>query len=239
MPFWFECESETVLSWYHEPHCESSFSNVGVIILPALHFEYVFSHRALEYLSCLLASQGFPVLRIDDYIDVDSSDSSEFFLAQTRMAEKGIEWLKTNAGCKKICAVGLRYGGAVLANLAHDKFIDSLVLWDPVVKGRDYVQSLKMVRQPQAESSTVGGFVAGGVLISEDDERGLKKIRLVETPPRETDSILYIYRKDFGKNERFIASINTEALCFEHYGQDAYAEFMAQADISILPLETH
>lgn len=86
--------------------------------MPVIYFEYVFSHSALEYLSCMLASSSIPVLRIDGYLEIDKAGPSELFDVQVGMAERGVEWVKEKTGCKKVCAIGLLYGGAVISKLS-------------------------------------------------------------------------------------------------------------------------
>ena len=50
-------------------------------------------------------------------------------------------------GCEGVCLIGLRFGATLAAKFAIDvvdkrNAPDALVLWEPIVNGKDYVQEL-------------------------------------------------------------------------------------------------
>jgi pimeloyl-ACP methyl ester carboxylesterase len=92
-----------------------------------------------------LASAGFSVLRFDYYGCGDSArDCREGHVRQWLTdIDTAVGELKSRCGLKKICLIGLRLGGA-LALMAGAQIgsIDAMVLWDPVVRGADYLTEL-------------------------------------------------------------------------------------------------
>jgi pimeloyl-ACP methyl ester carboxylesterase len=107
--------------------------------------EYIRFHRALRRLSDRLAAVGFPVLRFDLYGCGDSSGESEQgridrWCADVAMAA---DEMRQRARVREICLVGLRLGGSLsMIAGAEQGDVDGMVLWDPVVSGRDYLEEL-------------------------------------------------------------------------------------------------
>ena len=108
------------------------------------------SHWAFRRLSELLVSEGCHVLRFDYFGTGDSAGNCE----EARL----LNWvddictayleLKEISGAREITLVGLRFG-AVLAAKASVKNIKvkELILWDPVVNGKDYINGLKRMQE--------------------------------------------------------------------------------------------
>ncbi len=108
--------------------------------------EYLRAHRALRFLADLLAEGGLHVLRFDWYGSGDSAgecyEGGEPESWERDLREAVTE-LKDMAEIKTVSIVGLRMGADVGARVAQmRKDIDGLVLWDPVVDGRQYAESL-------------------------------------------------------------------------------------------------
>jgi pimeloyl-ACP methyl ester carboxylesterase len=112
---------------------------------PIAH-EYINCHRALRQLATRLCDAGFPVLRFDYYGCGDSSGSSD---------EGGIpQWqedtltavseVRRRTGLAQVCLLGLRLGGTLAMMAAGEQGdLASMILWDPVVSGKSYLEELQ------------------------------------------------------------------------------------------------
>ena len=105
--------------------------------------EYVLIHRTYLQLTTRLAKSGFYVLRFDYHGCGDSAgDEADVAISEClNNIAIAIDELKKRSGWNKVCLVGQAVG-ATLATLAASERndVDSLVLWDIVINGRDYVK---------------------------------------------------------------------------------------------------
>jgi exosortase A-associated hydrolase 2 len=151
VPFYFGAPDKRLFGCYHEPALES-FRRCAVLICQPMGHEYVNCHRALRQLAARLCDAGFPVLRFDYYGCGDSSGSAEEsripqWLQDTSTA---ISEVKRRTGLAQICLVGLRLGGTLAMIAATEQGdLESLILWDPVVSGKNYLAAL-LYRQKEA-----------------------------------------------------------------------------------------
>ena len=115
--------------------------------------EYLHAHRSMRHLAGLLADAGIDSLRFDYYATGDSAgDGIEGDLAGWRQdILTAAEELTSLAGVTRLSLVGLRLGATLAAKASVDlgKAVESLVLWDPVTDGRDYVKELYAVCRAQ------------------------------------------------------------------------------------------
>lgn len=124
------------------------------------------THRALRQLALQLTKAGFDVLRFDFSGIGDSAGDNELasllvWQADTALA---IDELKDTANVKRVSVVGIRIGASVayLATRGRDD-IDTVVLWDPVVRGTEYVDELIALADepggaPPGQTMGVSGF---------------------------------------------------------------------------------
>ena len=107
--------------------------------------EYIRSHKTFRQLAVRLANAGFPVLRFDFYGCGDSGGDCEQGEIHQWLADisTAIGEIRRRCGAVKVCLAGLCFGGTLAAMVgAEQGDIDSLVLWQPVVSGRGYVEEL-------------------------------------------------------------------------------------------------
>jgi pimeloyl-ACP methyl ester carboxylesterase len=139
--------AERRLFGIYEPAAPSRGKPRAAVLCYPLGSEYIYAHRSLRQLAARLAAAGFHTLRFDYFGTGDSSGET----AQSDLvgsfcdAEAAIEALKDIAGTPKITLIGLRVGANIAVGVAsrHPSEVDSLVLWDPIVSGEQYVQSLQ------------------------------------------------------------------------------------------------
>lgn len=157
--FYFGEKPKLLFGAYH-PSGDFTDRGVGVILCYPIINEYLRAHRAYVKLASRLAAEGFHVLRFDYYGCGDSygeeSDGSlEEWMANLASA---IDELKQGCDAARICLVGLRMGASLALMAANERDdIDSLVLWEPVVNGAEYLREIK---QFHLESAVVDGSPA-------------------------------------------------------------------------------
>lgn len=144
-PFYFSIPEGDVFAVYHEPRVARERQCAVLLCYPLGH-EYLNSHRAYRQIAMLLSEAGFPVLRFDYLGCGDSGGFSEQAGVDVwlRNVSQAVTELKAKSGASSLCFVGLRFG-ATLALLAAAKAgpVESLVLWDPIVKGNGYLHELE------------------------------------------------------------------------------------------------
>ena len=149
LPFYFGKPESRLFGCYHEPSLAWRRECAIVICQPVGH-EYINSHRALRQLASTLTSAGYPVLRFDYYACGDSAgEALDGTVAHwTQDVLTAISEIRSRTNLRRICLIGLRLG-ATLATLAaaRQDDIESLVLWDPVIKGNIYLEELHLLQK--------------------------------------------------------------------------------------------
>ena len=142
-PFFFGRSQQPLFGIYHP--AKGDVRGHGVVLCTPIGQEYMRTHRALRQLALQLTKAGFDVLRFDFSGIGDSAGDNELgslsaWQADTTLA---IDELKDSANVKRVSVVGIRIGASVayLASRERDD-IDTVVLWDPVVSGAEYVDEL-------------------------------------------------------------------------------------------------
>jgi pimeloyl-ACP methyl ester carboxylesterase len=166
-PFYFGTTERRLFGIY-EAARGSAAKGAAVLCYP-WGSEYVHAHRSLRQLSSMLNAAGIHTLRFDYHGTGDSAgDMTDVRLMdweadiQTAMTE-----LRDITNATQVALVGLRLGGALAAKVASrtDVKVSSLVLWDPVLDGEEYISELhcesrtgaEAGRRPVARPAELGG----------------------------------------------------------------------------------
>jgi len=209
LPFYFGSPDKPLFGCHHEPR--ATLRTCAVVICQPIGHEYINCHRALRQLAVRLCDVGFPVFRFDYYGCGDSSgDAEEGRVSQwVEDSSTAISEAKRRTGLGQVCLVGLRLGGALstMTSVQRDD-VESLVLWDPVVNGKRYLEGLLRLRKevlrlrpkpgrgrkPQS-SMDVLGFPLSDFLRSE-----LEKINLLAIGRKPAKNVLVIHSDQAGTN---------------------------------------
>ena len=148
-PFYFGTPGQQLYGCYHLPKAGPNRESAVVLCNP-LGEEYIRFHRAFRQLAERLSVAGFPVLRFDFYGCGDSAGGAE----EGRVAQwltdvsTAVDEVRRRGRVEKICLVGLRLGAALSAIAGVDRQdIDRIVLWDPVVSGKDHLDELRRLHR--------------------------------------------------------------------------------------------
>lgn len=143
MPFYFGPAERTVFGAFHPALGRARHE--GVVICHPFGNEYLRAYQACRRLAMSLSEAGLPTLRFDYYGTGDSAgEHHEGTPTQWRQdIETAVTELRDMAGVSHVSLVGVRLGAALAATLGSmSGSILHLVLWDPVVHGKTYVDRL-------------------------------------------------------------------------------------------------
>jgi amino acid adenylation domain-containing protein len=127
----------------------------GVLICNSLGHEYTRAFRNLQQLAVQLSKDGFDVLRFD-YAGTGNSpgDESSITLPQLqRDIEAAKGRLQETTACKRISAIGIRFGALALSGCPLQDY-EHVCLWDPVLRGAEFLHQLDVFHQYALTSRT-------------------------------------------------------------------------------------
>ncbi len=150
---YFQSCEHRLFSVRYEPQTESR--NHAVLICHAYGHEYSRAYRNLQQFSVQLCQAGFDVMRFDFSSTGNSEGNCE--LATSDRFRKNIvdasEFFRKQINHDHLSIMGIRMG-ATLAALNNAENIDKLVLWDPIVDGRQFLQLLEKLHNNALTSLT-------------------------------------------------------------------------------------
>lgn len=165
-PLYFGRAPKSLFAVYHPPKAQRARQS-GVILCYPFGQEYMRAHRAFRQLAMLLAKAGFHVLRFDYSGTGDSTGEAVngSFAEWVHDTQEAAEELKATAEVSRVSFVGLRLGAAIAAMAAADRSdVDQVVMWDPAVRGEDYINEILAARTDSfghSRTSTGDGGIVG------------------------------------------------------------------------------
>lgn len=143
-PFFFGSSDQPLFGAYHPP-ADTRGKNRGVVVCNPFGDEAIKAHRALRQLALMLAEARMHVLRFDYFGTGDSSGESDEGRVERWQEDVGLaaDELEDVSGVAKVSFTGLRLGASLALRAASGRRdLDRVALWDPVVRGRDYLAEL-------------------------------------------------------------------------------------------------
>lgn len=147
-PLFFGDATSQLFGVYHPPTGRPR--QRAVVVCNPLGQEHMRAHRCLRQIAVRLSQEGAHVFRFDYFGTGDSAGP----LADARLdtwlhnIDQAIEELKAMSMSRRVSLLGLRLGATLAVLTARKRSdVDSLVLWDPVVHGDEYLESLRCVHE--------------------------------------------------------------------------------------------
>ena len=141
---YFVRDKHRLFGMHYPPSMTKKSQSHAVLICHSLGHEYSRAYRNLQQFALHLSQAGFDTFRFD-YVGTGNSSGA----SDTALANDYIDDIKAAAGyirkqsrCKKLSVIGLRMG-ATLAVSADIADVENMILWDPVVKGSNYIELLQ------------------------------------------------------------------------------------------------
>jgi pimeloyl-ACP methyl ester carboxylesterase len=158
-PFFFGSSDSALFGVYHRP--TGAPRDHGVLLCPPIGQEYVRSHWAMRQVAVALARAGFHALRFDWFAVGDSAGESREGSVERWVGDVALAAaeLRDVAAVKRLSLVGLRLGATLAAAaMARGLRARDLVLWDPVVRGADYLEEMVGLNAVVRRDPTRFGF---------------------------------------------------------------------------------
>ena len=193
-----------LFTWHHPPppHLRRG---AGIVLCPALGYEYMSSYRAWRMLAERLASIGFDTLRLD-YDGTGNSagdpDDPDRVGAWLRSIARAIAETRRLSGSSPIALIGLRAGALLaLQAAAAAGGVECLVLWSPFASGRAYVRELKAIARLSGQDEPHGhedesAINAEGHLVTAETAESLARWTVGDITVRPARDVLLVDRDD-------------------------------------------
>ena len=129
----------------------------AVLVCPPWGPDYMAMHGVLRRLALNLAKDGLDILRFDYFgVGESAGESDEIDLDGCRLdIEMAIDELKSMAAVQRVTLLGVRLGAALAVDVSASRNdVNALALWDPVVKGEEYLADLDEAHREFIERRT-------------------------------------------------------------------------------------
>ena len=161
-------------------------SEVGVVLCYPHGPDYATAFRSFRILGTRFGRAGFHVLRFDYLGTGDSSGDVEDASIPQWIADvvTAIHELRTSRELREVSLIGLRLGATLAALAAAEcQRVDRLVLWEPVIDGREYVATQRALHRAWVDEEVRDGRK----MLSADDE--LLGYRLTDRLRRDLENV--------------------------------------------------
>jgi uncharacterized protein len=212
-PFYFGAPERRLFGVYDSPHTDGGEDPRIVLCYPHGQ-DYVFAFRAYRTLAMRLARVGFHVLRFDYFGTGDSAGDMEQVSLQQWLADvvAAVGEVRDSLNHSSVSLVGLRLGATLAAMAGVEcQNVDRLVLWEPVIQGKEYVASLQACHREWLQE-LFRGLPRARVLAVEDELMGsrfteslrndLEQVNLWSLPIRPARHVLIVNQDDNAEHER-------------------------------------
>lgn len=171
-PCFFGPADARLFGFFHAP--TRAGGRNGVLLCNAVGHEYMAAHRTVRQTAIRLARAGTPAMRFDFHGEGDSAGDSTDGRPSRWVADIGValDELRKRQASTDVSLVGFRLGAALaLMHLQATTGVDAraLVLWDPIVIGKVYVEELMALQRERfgGDDREVLGFPLSSRLRSE------------------------------------------------------------------------
>ncbi len=187
------------VGWRHRDATASATGAVAVICGP-VGSEYTRAHRTLRHLADGFAAAGIPAIRFD-YHGIGDSPGDDLdpgrLDAWRENIRAAIDAARDGDDSVPVVLCGVRLGATLAAQVAAELPVDTLVLWNPVAKGRAYARELQAMAAAaeRSQCDVPGAVESGGFVTSAETLADVTKIELRQVVPK-ARRIVWLARDD-------------------------------------------
>lgn len=173
-PFFFESSGTPLYAVYHSP--KGVARGEGIVVCQPLGHEYFRCYRSIQVLCAELADHGYHVLRFDFTNSGNSGNSADAqapgFGTWVDDIKQAVQELADICGTSTMSIIGCRIGATASLHLGGDvRLLKHLVVWDPVLDGAVFLQSLDALHDKVCQAHPAGRTAAADLLRASADER--------------------------------------------------------------------
>jgi pimeloyl-ACP methyl ester carboxylesterase len=217
---YFGAAAEQLFATYHPPDAERGRDRAVLLCYPGQQ-EYRHAHWIFRKLAMQLASQGFHVMRFDYSGTGDSAGElpSDPLVRWTTDVQTAAAELRELSGLRKIALVGFRLGAVLALRASAAGFgASDVVLWEPVINGRAYLQQLTdaqtrflhAVRYPVAIVRSADELL--GFPLPPEFRSAIAAIDLTAGPFGKPGRVLVVDAEPRPESERLVAAMVTQGI---------------------------
>jgi pimeloyl-ACP methyl ester carboxylesterase len=236
----------------HPPAAGTQRRGVGVVLCAPFGWEEICAHRSFMRWAEALAEAGFPALRFDLPGSGESAGSPrdpERLDAWTNSVGAAAAWLKAEADCERVVAIGVGLGG-MLAYLAVSEGapIDDLVLWSVPARGDSIVRELRAMAKLAADQAPrpaehdgpppqEGELEIWGFLLAAETAAALKRVNLaeLELPDATGRRVLLLGRDQSQPDARLLEHLQQSGASVTAAPGPGYEPMLRQPKVSEVP----
>jgi uncharacterized protein len=246
VPFYFGDKEKQLFGVYYPPKIQVP-QETGILICPPIAQEYIRTHLAIRQLSHLLSGDGSHVLKFDYYAVGDSTGSSEEGSVEQWKNDVWTAYneLRDISGAKRISIIGLRLGAAIAVEvLADGMSLKDIVLWDPVINGKHYLDELRqlqIVLNPNNKTiKKNGNEEILGFPFSEKMVRSIENVDLLTKPIPNAANIHLAVSEDKSQFRQLHETIKAKGIngCFQIINEPANWDSIKDYDQELLANKT-
>jgi alpha-beta hydrolase superfamily lysophospholipase len=193
-----------VFGTYHPPTTPAQ--NLAYVICPPLGWESIQCYHSLRQLGEGLAASGFHVIRLA-YDGTGESAGDDESPSRVRAwldsIHQAADTLAAVQGVTGVGLVGVRIGATLAAQVATERPVAALVLWEACPSGAHYVREMEILASaaPGAKAQllvaeTTGGIDAGGYVLSRETLADLSALDVWKATPQGAPPVLLLGRSD-------------------------------------------
>ena len=250
-PVYLQVEPAPVFAILHAPKA-GTHRRVGVVLCAPFGWEEICAHRSFLRWAEALADAGYTALRFDLPGSGESAGSPRDpgrLEAWTKAVAGCAGWLKGNADCDRVVAIGVGLGGMLAyLSVSEGAPIDDLVLWSVPARGDAIVRELRAMARLAADQAPRPAGLEGpepeegelevwGFLLSAETAAALKGVDLTqhELPDAPGRRVLLLGRDQSAADPRLLEHLEGSGASVTSSPGPGYEPMMRQPKVAEVP----
>ena len=244
-PVYFGPDDRPLFGWIHRPQ-HPARAPLGLALCSPFGYEAICAHRTLRHFAEAAADAGIPALRFDYDGTGDSAGDDldpDRLSAWIASVHRAAETLRREAGCQRLCFLGVRLGATLAALAASERSdVQGLVALAPVVNAKAYIRELRALQMATglatpAESSGDDPMEVTGFALTAATRAALSAVDLSKLERAPAAQVLILDRHDLPGNERWAAHLQATGATVERRAVPGYAQMMLSPHATVVPAE--
>jgi dienelactone hydrolase len=250
-PLFLPGDPDPAFATLHRPALDRA-AGTAVLLSPPFGWEEVCSYRGLRQWATRLAQAGYPALRLTFPGTGDAGGDPwdpDRLRAWTASVAAAADLLRSEAGARRVTAVGLGLGGLVAClATAEGAAVDDLVLWATPSRGRSLVRALRAFSKlesaafyeglPAPPPVPEGDFDAGGFVLTAATLSDLEAVDLgkLQLPAPAGRRALLLARDGLAPDEALRERLVSLGVAVQTAAGEGYGDLTSHPQTATAPL---